>query len=166
MFKKLIDPNSLPAFKHAIDIQSPLSGKVLALDTVPHALFTARLMGEGVAIQPSGYQVFAPCSATIVSLPELANQIRLKTAQGMMLQIQLGIDSHIMMAEGFKSLVKVGDKVESGQVLMEFSLAKMKQQLKSTLCPVTIINSEKIKGLQAYYMQVRATEDRLFTVYL
>ncbi len=166
MFNKLVEPTALPSHNKAIDILSPLSGSVIPLDEVNNALFTARLMGEGVAIKPSGFQVYAPFAGTIVHFPSLANQIRIKANNGLLMQIQLGIDAHTMMAEGFKPKVKVGDKVEQGQILLEFSLSKMKQALSQILCPVTIINSEKIIGLQPHYMQVRATEDRLFTLYL
>ncbi|MFQ3190061.1 MAG: PTS system glucose-specific IIA component, partial [Paraglaciecola sp.] len=50
LFSRLVDASSLPSHKKAIDIYSPLSGKVMALDDVPHALFTERLFGEGIAI--------------------------------------------------------------------------------------------------------------------
>jgi PTS system glucose-specific IIA component len=166
LFNRLVDAGSLPSHKTAIGIISPMSGRVLPLDEVPHALFTERLFGEGVAIQPSGYQVFAPFSGTVLHFPELANQLRIKAKNGLKLQIQVGIDSHLMMGEGFKRLVKEGQNFEQGQVVAEFSLTKMKQQLSSTLCPVTLINSDKVKALQAHYFQVIAKEDKIFTIYL
>ena len=82
------------------------------------------------------------------------------------MQIQMGIDSHIMMGEGFKRKVQVGEVFKQGQVLAEFDLRKMKLVLESTLCPVTIINSDKIAGIQAHCHQVIATEDHAMTVYI
>ena len=166
LFSRLVEVNSLPTHKKAIAICSPLTGKVLPLDDVPHNLFTERLFGEGVAIRPSGYQVLAPFSGTMLHFPELANQLRFKATNGLQMQIQLGIDSHIMMGEGFKRLIKQGEHFEKGQLLAEFSLVKMKRQLPSILCPVTLLNSDKIKGLQAHYLQVIAGEDNMMTVYL
>ncbi|MFT7235874.1 MAG: PTS system glucose-specific IIA component [Methylophagaceae bacterium] len=166
LFSRLVDANSLPSHKKSIDIYSPISGTVLALDKVPHALFTARIFGEGIAIKPSGYQVLAPFAGTMENFPELANQLRIKSQNGLQLQIQLGIDSHLMMGEGFKRIVKQGENFEQGQLLAEFSLIKMKKQLSSILCPITLINSNKIKGLQAHYFQVIAGEDIIMTVYI
>ena len=165
-FSRLVEANSLPAHKKVIDISSPLTGKVLPLDEVPHALFTARMFGEGIAIKPTGYQVLAPFAGTMLHFPELANQLRLKAKNGLQLQIQLGIDSHLMMGEGFKRVVKQGEHFEQGQLLAEFNLAKMKQQLSSILCPITLLNSDKVKGLQGHYFHVIAGEDKMMTVYI
>lgn len=166
LFSRLVDANSVPTHKKAVDISSPLTGKVMPLDDVPHAMFTERLFGEGVAIKPSGHQVLAPFSGTMLHFPELANQLRIKAKNGLQMQIQLGIDSHLMMGEGFKRVVKQGEHFEQGQVLAEFSIIKMKRQLTSILCPITILNSDKIKGIQAHYYQVVAQEDKLMTVYI
>jgi PTS system glucose-specific IIA component len=166
LFSRLIDPNSIPSHKKAIDIYSPLTGTVVPLDDVPHALFTERLFGEGIAIKPSGYQVLAPFTGTMLYFPELANQIRIKAQNGLQLQIQLGIDSHLMMGEGFKRAIKQGESFEQGQLLAEFSQVKMKKHLPSILCPITILNSDKVKGIQAHYFQVIAAEDKVMTVYI
>ena len=166
LFSRLVDSNSIPSHKKSIQLYSPLSGAVVPLDDVPHALFTERIFGEGIAIKPTGYQVFAPFSGTMVHFPELANQLRLKAENGIQLQIQLGVNSHLMLGEGFKRVIKPGQRFEKGQVLAEFSLIKMKLQLPSILCPITLLNSDKIKGIQGHYFQVIAGEDKLMTVYI
>ena len=166
LFNRLVDSSSVPSHKKAIDIHSPLTGTVVPLDDVPHALFSERLFGEGIAIKPSGYQVLAPFAGTMLYFPELANQLRIKAKNGLQLQIQLGIDSHLMMGEGFKRSVKPGEIFAQGQLLAEFSLVKMKRQLPSILCPITVLNSDKVKGLQAHYFQVIAGEDKMMTVYV
>tara|TARA_R110000751_G_scaffold55346_3_gene118766 strand:+ start:97313 stop:97819 length:507 start_codon:yes stop_codon:yes gene_type:complete len=166
LFNRLVAANSLPTHNKAIDMLSPLSGKIVPLDDVPHALFTARMFGEGIAIVPSGYQVLAPFAGSMLHFPEMANQLRLKAKNGLQLQIQLGIDSHLMMGEGFKRVVKQGEQFQQGQILAEFNLVKMKKTLPSILCPVTLLNSDKIKGLQGHYFQVIAVEDKMLTVYI
>lgn len=166
LFNRLVNANAIPPHKKSIDLISPLSGTVVPLDDVPDALFTARLFGEGIAIKPTGYQVLAPFSGTMLHFPELANQFRLKATNGLKLQIQLGIDSHLMMGEGFKRIVKQGEIFEQGQLLAEFSLIKMKKQLPSILCPITLLNSDKIKGLQGHYFKVIAGEDIIMTAYI
>ncbi|MGJ8681756.1 PTS sugar transporter subunit IIA, partial [Paraglaciecola sp.] len=137
---KLTEPDKLPQHRKVLSISSPLSGTVVPLNEVPHALFKQRLFGEGIAIIPSGYQLYAPFEGTVISYPELANQIRIKAKNGLQIQIQLGIDSHLMMGEGFKRHKKAGETFAKGEVLGEFSLIKMKRQLPSILCPVTVIN--------------------------
>lgn len=163
---KLVLPDKLPAHTKKMAISSPLSGSVVPLDNVPHELFQQRLFGEGIAITPSGYQLFSPFSGTVLAFPETAHQIRIKASNGLQIQIQLGIDSHLMMGEGFKRKVRIGMKIKTGDLLAEFSLAKMKQSLPSILCPITILNSEKVKGIQGHYYSVMAKEDSVMTVYI
>ncbi|WP_158970042.1 PTS glucose transporter subunit IIA [Paraglaciecola sp. L3A3] len=163
---KLVEIENIPQHTKALSIRSPISGTVMTLDTVPNALFQERLFGEGIAINPSGYQVIAPFNGSVLSFTTLANQLRIKAQNGLQLQIQLGIDSHLMMAEGFKRTVKTGDTFKQGDILAEFSLVKMKQQLSSVLCPITVINSDKVKGIQGHYYSVIAGEDSILTVYI
>jgi PTS system glucose-specific IIA component len=163
---KLVEIDKLPVHKKVLIISSPLSGTVVQLDDVPHELFKHRLFGEGIAIKPSGYQVIAPFNGTVMAFPELANQIRIKAKNGLQLQIQLGIDSHLMMGEGFKRQKLVGDTFNKGDVLGEFALPKMKKHLPSILCPITIINSEKVKGIQPHYYSVIGGEDTIMSVYI
>ncbi|MFT4939095.1 MAG: PTS system glucose-specific IIA component [Paraglaciecola sp.] len=165
-FSRLVDPKALPPYKKSLPILSPVSGRVFTLDNVPDALFTQRIYGEGVAIEPSGYQIFAPFSGKVEQFPESAHQLRIVAKNGLKMQIQMGINSHRMMGEGFKRKVKVGELFKQGQVLAEFDLRKMKLALDCTLCPVTIINSDKIAGIQAHCYQVIATEDHAMTVYI
>jgi PTS system glucose-specific IIA component len=166
LFHKLVTADALPSFKKALPILSPLSGKVLTLDAVPNKLFSERLFGEGVAIDPSGYQVFAPFAGTVQHLPATACVLRIKASNGLILQIQLGIEPQKMMGEGFKRKVKVGESFVQGQVLLEFDLAKMKAQLISVLSPVTVLNSENVRGIEAHCYQVIGGEDKALTVYV
>ena len=166
LFSKLVDPSALPPHKKSLPILSPLSGRVTALDNVPDALFNQRVFGEGVAIEPSGYQVFAPFSGKVELFPESAHQLRIVAKNGLKMLIQMGINSHLLMGEGFKRKVQVGELFQQGQVLAEFDLRKMKLSLDSILCPVTIINSDKIAGIQAHYYQVIGAEDPAMTLYI
>jgi PTS system glucose-specific IIA component len=162
----LIEPNQAPKNAKAIPIMSPLNGKVIPLSEVPDPLFTHRLYGEGVAIQPAGFKLLAPFDGVISHFPELANQIRLKAKNGLHLQIQLGIGSEAMHGEGFKRLKKPQQTFKIGETLAEFSLPKMKTQLTSVLCPVTILNNEKVKGVEGHYYSVVASQDKIMTVYV
>lgn len=166
LFSKLVDPTALPPHKKSLLILSPLFGRVTTLDSVPDALFNQRIFGEGVAIEPSGYQVFAPFAGKVEVFPESAYQLRIVAKNGLKMLIQMGINSHLMMGEGFKRKVQVGDVFKQGEVLAEFNLRKMKLALDSTLCPVTIINSDKIAGIQAHCHQVIGAEDPAMTLYI
>jgi PTS system glucose-specific IIA component len=166
LFTKLIAADTAIDFRKKWPLVSPLTGKVHTLDKVPCPLFGQRLFGEGVAIEPAGYQLLAPCSGQLTALDERGHQLRLQARNGLIIMIQLGIGSEHMLGEGFKRLIKPGQKFSQGQVLLEFDLIKMKKQLVSTLCPVTIVNSDKLLGIEAHCHHVMAGEDPAMTLYI
>jgi len=48
---------------------APLAGWSTALEEAPDEVFAARLLGDGVAIDPTAGTLHAPCDAEIVLLP-------------------------------------------------------------------------------------------------
>lgn len=166
LFRKLVSSENLPPHKNKITIASPLTGRVKPLDEMPVALFRERLLGEGIVIEPSGYQIIAPFDCKIEQLPKTGEQIRLRSAKGVQLLIQIGWQAENMMGEGFKLYAGENDVVRKGQIILDFDLRKLKNNLKTTLCPVTVLNSNKIAGLLPYYHQVLAGEDDLFSLFI
>lgn len=166
LFHKLIDPKNQPEHRKKIPLLSPLTGRVRSLDDVPMHIFSQRLMGEGIAIEPSGYQVFAPFDCKIEKLPVTGEQIRLRSAKGLQVLIQIGIGTHNMMGEGFKFHTKEGSVVRAGEIILDFNLSKLKAKADSILCPVTLLNSDRTLGIEPHYRQALAMEDKLFTIYL
>ncbi|TDF41559.1 PTS glucose transporter subunit IIA [Alteromonadaceae bacterium M269] len=166
LFSKLVTGENIPEHKAAVPIISPLNGKILPLDQYPCPIFKERLMGEGVALEPAGYQVFSPFDGLVEFYPRTSHQIRLKSKQGVKLLIQFGFESDRLMGEGFRLKTKEGAKVSRGDLLLEFDLPKLKQKLNSHLFAVTILNSQKLKGILPQRQQVMAMQDLLMTLYV
>lgn len=164
LFSRLVSPDALPVHKSQIILPSPLSGKIHRLDDLPHSAYVQRLFGEGAAIEPSGHQLLAPFDCKVMYLPTLANQVILRSTYGVELRIQLGLDSDKMMAEGFKPRARVNETLQTGQTIVEFDLLKLKRRLSCYLCPVTILNSDKLKGVLLGDRQVMAGKDTLLTM--
>lgn len=166
LLSNLIDSVNDVQFKKQLPISSPVNGKVKPLNQYPAPLFTERLFGEGVCVELSGYQVLAPFNCLIEQLYPTAEQLRIRSANGIKMQIQLGLNPEVMMGNGFRRYVKPGDKVAKGEPLLEFDLRKMKTYLNSELAAITILNSDKLKALQPNYRQVIANEDIIFNLFV
>ena len=165
LFNKIVDASSIPEHKTSFSILSPLAGKVLPLENAVDTLFANRMFGDGVVIEPAGYQLLAPFNGTVIELSASGNQIRLRSENGLQLMIQMGFDSQLMMGLGFKTKINKGQQFTTSQVLLEFDLNFMKRQLSSVQCPVTLLNSDKIKAIVPHYYKVLAGQDKLMTVY-
>jgi glucose-specific phosphotransferase system IIA component len=164
IFRRLVDQDRLPTHTRQIPILSPLSGRVFGLDHATNPIFTNRLMGEGVSISPTGYQVFCPFDGKVISLSVCMDQIKIKSKQGIVVYIQMGIDNPIQYGEGLKAKVKLGHIVKQGDTLLEFDLAKIKAKTPNFACACTILNSDKTKGVLIHSHTVRAGEDPMMTL--
>lgn len=166
VFGCLIDSKSLPKHNTRLDIVSPVSGKVTELDTLSNALYKQRLFGEGAAIETSGFQIFAPFDGKISEFPQTYHRIRVRHKNGLTIQIQCGIGAELLHGEGFRSKLVQGQMVKQGDVLLEFDIRKLRQALDCPTFAVTIINSEKTRGVLLGARQVTAGEDILFSVFI
>ena len=164
LFSKLIEPAQVTDQHKSIRLVSPISGRVLPLDDVPCLAHQQRMFGEGVAIAPSGYQILAPFNCVIEEFPLTCERIRIRSKSGVRMQIQFGLDAERLMGEGFKAQNRQQKLIKKGQVLLEFDLPKLKQRLDCVLCPVTILNSDKLTGILPAYHQVIAMEDEMMSL--
>ncbi|WP_155972093.1 sucrose-specific PTS transporter subunit IIBC [Streptococcus ruminantium] len=104
---------------------SPLSGDVVALETVNDPVFSSGAMGKGLAVKPTEGIVYAPADAEVTIAFETGHAYGLKTASGAELLIHIGIDTVSMNGDGFEKLVAAGSKVKAGDPIAKFDAAKI-----------------------------------------
>lgn len=132
-------------------IVAPLKGRVLPLSEVPDKTFAEKILGDGLAIEPTDGLVTAPFDATVTQIFKTGHAIGLNGPEGVELLIHVGIDTVKMGGQGFKALVKNGDQVRQGDPLIEFDLNLIRSKAPSIITPVVITNSAE------FHVRARAT---------
>lgn len=134
-----------------IILSSPLYGWLSALEAVPDPVFSGRLMGDGVAIDPLGQRLYAPCDAQVLTLHDGRHAITLAGEGGVELLIHIGIDTVALGGRGLRPLVAAGDHVTRGQPLIDFDLDGLALSAPSLLTPIVVTNGDsfRISGPQA-----------------
>ena len=109
------------------ELKSILDGKVMPIEEAPDDVFSQKIMGDGVAIEPSNTVVTAPadCDVSVV-MADTGHACGLTLTNGVELLIHVGVDTVDMGGEGFKLLVNEGDHVKAGQPLIEFDPEKIR----------------------------------------
>ena len=109
------------------ELKSILDGKVMPIEEAPDDVFSQKIMGNGVAIEPSNTVVTAPadCDVSVV-MADTGHACGLTLPNGVELLIHVGVDTVDMGGDGFKLLVNEGDHVKAGQKLIEFDPEKIK----------------------------------------
>jgi multiphosphoryl transfer protein len=125
---------------------APVSGVIYPLERVPDPVFSQKLAGDGISIDPTDNILRAPCPGEILQRHAAGHAVTLKAAGGVEVLMHVGIDTVSLKGEGFTSRVKVGDKVETGAPLIEFDLDYVATNAKSLLTEVIISNGERVSG--------------------
>lgn len=122
-------------------IYAPVNGDIIPLEQVPDPVFKEKMMGEGIAVIPSDGYIHSPVKGMVTLIAETKHAIGIKTNDGIELLIHVGLETVSLKGKGFNVIVKVGDRVSVGQLLMEMDLEYVKNHAKSTVTPIVITNS-------------------------
>lgn len=132
------------------EIYSPIPGTVKKLSEVSDEAFAQGLLGQGVAILPSEGKVYSPVNGTVAALFRTNHAIGIVSETGVELLIHIGMDTVRLDGKYFKPHVKKDDKVNVGDLLVEFDLEAIKKEGYEVLCPFIVTNT-------ADYVEVVAT---------
>lgn len=109
------------------ELKAFLSGTVIPLEEVPDDVFSKRIIGDGLAIEPTDHTVVAPAEGTVsVVMKDSKHACGLTLDNGMEILIHIGIDTVAMNGDGFELFVDQGDHVKEGQPLISFDPEKIR----------------------------------------
>lgn len=135
-----------------IKITSPMTGKALPLSEVPDPAFAQKLMGEGIAIEPTDNHVYAPDDAKITAVFERSKHaIGLTLNNGVELLIHCGIDTVNLKNNEFSYHVTLNQEVKKGDLLISFDPDAIRKAGYPLITPIIIVNS-------AEYQQITLTD--------
>ncbi|HEY2274012.1 MAG TPA: phosphoenolpyruvate--protein phosphotransferase [Steroidobacteraceae bacterium] len=122
----------------AIALLAPLAGWSAPLDEAPDAVFAGRMLGDGVAIDPTSGTLHAPCDGELVVLAASRHAVTLRTTGGCQILMHVGIDTVNLGGEGFTAVATPGARVRSGELLLRFDLDLLARRVPSLLTPVIV----------------------------
>jgi phosphoenolpyruvate-protein phosphotransferase len=121
-----------------ITLAAPLAGWSASLDETPDAVFAGRMMGDGVAIDPTAGTLHAPCDGELVLIAAARHAVTLRTAGGCQVLMHVGIDTVALGGEGFTVAATPGTRVRTGDPLLRFDLDLLARRAPSLLTPVIV----------------------------
>jgi beta-glucoside PTS system EIICBA component len=144
-------------------VLSPLTGKIVPLQKVNDPAFSTEAMGKGVAILPTEGKVYSPVTGVVTTLFPTGHAIGLTSNDQTEVLIHVGLDTVKLEGQYFTKHVKQGDKVEQGQLLVEFDLEKIKEAGYDTTTPIIITNSNQYADVIETNQPSTVKEDVLLT---
>ena len=130
------------------EIALPTPGKVISYTEISDPTFSSGALGEGIGVEPEEGVVYAPMDGEISSVADSKHAIGISGANDQELLIHVGIDTVEMKGDGFKPIVKEGDKVKKGQKILEFDIDKIKAAGHPDTVVVLLTNSDDYKDVK------------------
>jgi PTS system glucose-specific IIA component len=145
-----------------IKVLAPIDGKVVELEKVPDEVFAQKMVGDGLAIDPTGHVALAPVSGDLVKLFPGGHAFGIATSEGVEIIVHIGLDTIELKGEGFENIAREGQQVQAGTPIVRFDRATVERLGKVILSPVVSSgNGTIIRRAQG---SVRAGQDILFVL--
>ncbi len=136
------NPNELKAF---------LTGRVIPIEEVNDPVFSAKMLGNGLAIEPANELITAPCDGVISTImADSRHAVGITAANGMELLIHEGIDTVSLKGEGFRLFVNEGDHVKAGDKLISFDRALIQSKGYAVTCILAVTNSDDYPNMKLH----------------
>ncbi|NQX45188.1 PTS system trehalose-specific EIIBC component [Paenibacillus tritici] len=150
-----------------LELASPLSGTAVPLEQVPDPAFAEKQMGEGIAVEPSEGKVYAPFDATVAHVIKSKHALILEHASGVQVLIHVGINTVSLKGSGFTARKNIGDKVQAGELLLEFDMDAIRAAGYPLITPIIIpAGQEMVERIEEKSGPVTAKQTSILTVHL
>lgn len=126
-----------------LTLVAPCAGTVRDLSDVPDLVFSDRMLGPGLALDPRvlpQVDVVAPVDGRLASLHPHAFVIEADGGRGVL--VHLGLDTVELAGEGFTTHRVAGETVSAGDLLLRWDPLAVAAGGHSLLCPVVTLQAE------------------------
>ena len=126
----------------ALQVLSPMPGRVANLTEVPDPMFAEAMLGPGLAIDPprSPVVAVAPISGTIASL--FPHAMGIEGEGGYSILVHLGLETVALNGEGFTLLKAKGDTVVAGEPVIAWDPSVIEAGGLPVITPLIAIQAE------------------------
>ena len=133
--------DAAPAVRAEV-LLAPMTGAAIRMTEVPDPVFASEAMGTGAAVRPTEGRLVAPAAGTVTVLAETGHALGMTTEAGAEVLMHIGIDTVTLEGKPFAAHVKVGDRVEAGQLLMDVDLDAIRAAGLDPVTPVIVTNTD------------------------
>ena len=141
-----------------LHVFAPMTGETVALEQVPDAVFSEKVLGDGLGLIPADGKVYSPVNGEVASVAETLHAYGFSSDDGLEVLVHVGLDTVALKGEGFTSHVKVGDRVRVGDLVAEVDLDLLKSKGINTVTPVLVCDGADDKVMTPVVGNVKKGE--------
>ena len=130
-----------------IVIYSHLNGTVVMLEDVEDEVFSQKILGEGIAVEPTEGKLYAPCDGRVDSVFDTKHAINILSAEGAEVLLHIGIDTVKLGGKHFEAHVSDGQEIKKGELLISFDIEAIKAEGCKVTTPLIISNTDEYSSI-------------------
>lgn len=142
--KKEVEGNFVRAGQPLVKQQaivSPLTGVIKPLAEIDDQVFASEAMGKGIAIEPTVGKAVSPVKGIVTTVFPTGHAIGITSDEGAEILIHIGINTVQLEGKYYSPVVKQGDRVNPGDLLVNFDIEKIKEAGYPVTTPIIITNT-------------------------
>lgn len=132
----------------AVTLCSHLQGNVVELENVEDEVFSAKVLGEGVAVEPAEGKLYAPCDGKVEMVFATKHAINIVSTTGCEILLHIGIDTVKLDGKFFEAHVSDDQEVKKGDLLISFDIAEIKKAGYKVTTPMIICNTDDYNSIE------------------
>lgn len=125
-----------------LTVRAPFSAHVVPLSEVPDPVFASGVVGDGCVLVPTAAEdcvtVHSPINGVVTKLKPHAAIVT--STRGVSILVHLGIDTVSLNGKGFAPLLEEGDVVATGDPLIHWDLAPVRDAALSPCVPIIVVS--------------------------
>ena len=156
------EPETAPAGSAPTVLYAHMTGKAVPLEEVGDEVFSAKVLGEGIAIEPAEGRLYAPCDGRVDMVFDTKHAVNIVSSDGCEVLLHIGIDTVKLGGKYFESHVEAGQQVRRGDLLVTFDMEKIRRAGYKLTTPMIVGNTEDYGSVKATASgEVRAGEEAI-----
>ena len=125
-----------------------LNGEIVKLEDVEDEAFSSKVLGEGIAIEPSEGKLYAPCDGKVEMIFDTKHAVNIVSAEGCEILLHIGIDTVKLNGKHFEAHVSDGQEIKKGDLLISFDIEGIKNEGYKTTTPMIICNTDDYSSIK------------------
>ncbi len=146
-----------------LEVLSPVPGIIMSMDDVKDIVFSSRMLGDGVVIDPADDLVCSPCDGEILSIYPDGHAFVVQN-NNEKIMVHIGLDTIDLNGQPFSVRRKIGDRVYAGDPIVDVDYDYLEQRGYLTDTIVLVVEKFHLENIDVKQSDQVDRGDLLFTV--
>lgn len=138
-----------------IELGNIVDGEVIPIESSCDQIFSHKLMGDGVIIKPHNGLIVSPCDGVVTMIYPTKHAVGIKLDNGCELLLHFGIDTVNLNGNGFEVLVKINQRINKGDLILNADLEYIREKATSDQVILVITKIEDNLKIEKNYGEMK-----------